>query len=290
MKMIHMPIPGYPEANLEGYILDCEITLGQFKKRPAIVVCPGGGYMYCSPREAEPIALAYTARGFHAFILRYSVGWEAGGFAPLKEVSWVIGYIREHAEEWNIDPDKIVTCGFSAGGHLALSAGLLGENKPNAMILGYPAASAPNMPGMNFMLKLLEGREAVTNEDAAKYDLVSHITKEAPPVFITATAEDMLTQFGALPIAKKYSDLGMKYELHIFQYGPHGYGLGNEVSADGSIQNYDPAYAQWLELSVQWLHRTLGKPELVDKNTSTLVKYMKKLGFVPQDMEEKPIL
>jgi len=173
---------------------------------------------------------------------------------------------------------------------LALSAGLLADNKPNAMILGYPAASAPNMPGMNFMLKLLEGREEVTDKDAAKYDLVSHITKEAPPVFITATAEDLLTQHGALPIAQKYSDLGMKYELHIFQYGPHGYALGNEVSADGSIQNYDPAYAQWLELSVQWLHRTLGKPELGDNNTSMLVKHMKKLGFVPQDMEEKPIL
>lgn len=290
MKMIHMNVPGSPNATLEGYLLDCEITLGQFKKRPAIVVCPGGGYMYCSPREAEPIALAYTARGFHAFILRYSVGWEAGGFKPLQEVSWVIGYLREHADEWNIDPEKIVTCGFSAGGHLALSAGLLAENKPNAMILGYPAASAPNMPGMNFMLQLLEGRRDVTDEDAKKYDLVTHITKDAPPVFISATAQDMLTGFGALPIAKKYSDLGRQYELHIFQYGPHGYSLANEVAADGSAQVYDPAYAQWLELSVQWLHRTLGKPELTDKSTAMLVKYMKELGFLPADTEEKPIL
>ena len=49
MKMIHMTLPGHPEATLEGYILDCEITYGQEKKRPAIVVCPGGGYLYCSP-------------------------------------------------------------------------------------------------------------------------------------------------------------------------------------------------------------------------------------------------
>ena len=290
MKMIHMTVPGHPEATLEGYILDCEITLGQFQKRPAIVICPGGGYMYCSPREAEPIALAYTARGFHAFILRYSVGWDAAGFAPLDEVSWTIGYLREHADEWNIDPNKIVSCGFSAGGHLALSAGLLAENKPNAMVLCYPATSAPNMPGMNFMLQLLTGKKDATDEDAARFDLVSQITKDAPPVFLTATAEDLLTPHGALPVAKKYSDLGMKYELHIFQYGPHGYGLGNEVSADGSLQIYDPAYAQWHELSVQWLHRTLGKPELVHKDTSMLVKHMKKLGFLPADAEEKPIL
>ena len=168
MKMIHLNVPGSGNAAVEGYILDCEITLGQFENRPAMVICPGGGYMFCSPREAEPIALAYNARGFHAFILRYSVGWEAGGFRPLQEVSWVIGYLREHADQWHIDPDKIISCGFSAGGHLALSAGLMADNKPNAMVLGYPAASAPNLPGMNFMLQLLEGRKDVTDEELTK--------------------------------------------------------------------------------------------------------------------------
>ena len=290
MKMIHMQVPGSENATFEGYILDCKLALGQNQKRPAILVCPGGGYMYCSDREAEPIALAYTARGFHAFVLRYSVGWEAGGFRPMQEVSWAIGYLREHAEEWNIDPEKIVTCGFSAGGHLALSAGLLAENKPNAMILGYPAASAPNMPGMNFMLQLLEGKKDVTAEDAAKYDLVSQITKDAPPVFIAATAQDLLTPHGALPIAQKYSQFGTNYELHIFQYGPHGYALANEVTADGSINTVDSAYAQWHELSVMWLHKILGKPELKEKNTSELVRHMKQLGFLPADAEEKPIL
>ncbi len=288
MKMIHITVPGHDDATLEGYILDCQITLGQFQKRPAVLVCPGGGYMYCSPREAEPIALAYAARGIHAFILRYSVGWEAK--YALEEASWAIGYLRENAEAWNIDPEKIAVCGFSAGGHLALSSGLKAENKPNAMILGYPATSAPNMPGMDFMLKLLTGKQEVTNADAEPFDLVPQITKEAPPVFIAATSEDLLTSYGALPVAKKYSDLGRKYELHIFQYGPHGYGLANEVSADGAIQNVDPAYAQWLELSVQWLHRTFGKPELIDKNTSMLVGHMKKLGFLPQSAPDTPIL
>ena len=291
MRHFIIPCPDHPEATLEGYLLDCEnLTLGQNRARPAIVVCPGGGYMYCSPREGEPVALAYSARGYHTFVLKYSVGWDAAGFAPLKEVSWAIGYLREHAAEWNIDPDKIATCGFSAGGHLAFSAGLLGENKPNAMILGYPAASAPNMPSMNFMLQLLEGRKDVTDQDAQKYDLVSHITADAPPVFIAATAQDLLTPHGALPIAQKYSQFGTRYELHVFEYGPHGYSLANEVSADGSINNVDPAYAQWLDLSVQWLQKTFGKPELVERNTSILVRYMKKMGFLPADTEEKPIL
>ena len=279
MKMIHLPVPGHPEATLEGYILDCEIALGQNANRPAIVVCPGGGYVYCSPREAEPVALRYAAKGFHAFILRYSVGWEAADFAPLKEVSWAIGYIREHAAEWHIDPEKIATCGFSAGGHLALAAGLLGENKPNAMILGYPAVNVPNLPGVNFMLQLLTGRREVTDEDSYNLSLANHITKAAPPVFIAATAEDTLTGFGALPVANAYSRLGLGYELHVFQHGPHGYSLADETTADGSSQVLNPSFAQWHGLSVDWLHRIFGELTFEDKSTSRMGKYMAELGF-----------
>ena len=97
MKMIHMNCPGHPDATLEGYLLDCEVAFGQHKNRPAVIVCPGGGYVYCSPREGEPVALRYAAKGFHAFILRYSTGWDAADFSPLQEVSWVIGYLRENA-------------------------------------------------------------------------------------------------------------------------------------------------------------------------------------------------
>lgn len=275
-----MPVPGHPEASLEGYLLDCEITLGLEKDRPAVLVCPGGGYVYCSPREGEPVALSYAARGFHAFVLRYSTAKDAAGFTPLEEVSWAIGYIRENAGQWHIAPDKIAVCGFSAGGHLALASGVLAKNKPNAMILGYPAASAPNIPGADFLLKVLEGRNDVTDADAEKYDLISKITKQSPPVFLAATAEDMLTAYGALPVAKAYSDLGMPYELHVFQYGPHGYSLANEVSADGSEKNLDPAFAQWLELSVQWLHKTFGKLAFGDKSTHRMVQILKEMGYI----------
>ena len=287
MKSVHVTVPGYPEATLDGYILDCELLLGQEKTRPAILVIPGGGYLYCSPREGEPVALAYAARGFHTFVLKYSCARQAAGFTPLKEVSWAIGYIRENADQWNIDPEKIAVCGFSAGGHLALSSGVLAENKPNAMILGYPAVSAPNFPGADFMLRILEGRDDVTDADAAKYDLLAHITKDAPPVFIAATAEDLLTTFGALPLAKKYSDMGRQYELHVFQYGPHGYSLANEVAADGSQQMLEPAFAQWHELSVQWLHKTFGKPVHVDKNTSRMAQLMVELGYAPDGRQAK---
>ena len=279
MKMIKMTVPHHEDATLEGYILDCELSLGQETERPAIVICPGGGYLYCSPREGEPVALAYAAKGIHAFILRYSTGRAAAGFTPLEEIDWAIGYIRENAKEWHIDPKKILTCGFSAGGHLALAAGVLGKNRPDGMVLSYPATSMPNMPGADMMLKLLAGKSQVTDEDAEKLELISKVDKNSPPVFLVATAEDMLTSFGALPLAKRYSDLRLGYELHIFQHGPHGYSLANEVSADGSSQVLNSSYAKWHDMSVAWINKVFGEPEFVDRSTSKIAKYMAELGI-----------
>ena len=115
-----------------------------------------------SPREAEPVALSYAAKGIHAFVLHYSVGWEAAGFQPLKEMDWALGTIRERAMEWNVDIHKILTCGFSAGGHLALASGLLGKEKPNGVILGYPATDLSGSGDL--MTMLLVGKDARTQE------------------------------------------------------------------------------------------------------------------------------
>ena len=279
MKMIHMNVPDSKEATLVGYILDCEITFGQETKRPAVLVCPGGGYVYCSPREGEPVALAYASKGIHAFVLRYSTKFNAAGFKPLQEVSWAIGYIREHAQEWNIDLEKIAVCGFSAGGHLALSSGLLAENKPNAMILGYPAVQIPNLPGADYLLKVLTGKQTVTDQDSKDLSLVDKITKEAPPVFLVATAEDYLTSFGALPVVNRYSQLGLPYEAHIFQHGPHGYSTADVAAANGSEGLVNDSVAHWLQLSVDWMMRIFGKPVLTNKNVSEMAKHLKEMGI-----------
>lgn len=279
MKHIQMELPDFPGATLEGFLLTGALKLGQDMMRPSVIVCPGGGYVYCSNAEGEPVAMAYANRGFHAFILRYTTGQKAAGFAPLKQLSWVIGYLRQHSEEWNIHPDKIAVCGFSAGGHLALASGVMGENRPNAMVLGYPAASAPNMPGMDFMLRFLTGKDAVNDADAAEYELVSKICADTPPAFLMATAEDPLTPFGALAVANRYSQLGKRYELHIFQFGPHGYSLARETSADGSSRYLDPAFESWHDLSVRWLNRTFGEPVFVDKSNSKMAGYLKEMGI-----------
>ncbi len=113
---------------------------GKFRsgvKRPAVLVLPGGGYQYCSEREADPVALSYLKAGFQAFILRYSVGEDAVWPNPLDDYEQAMGLIRERAEEWNLYQDKIAVVGFSAGGHLAAAAAVMGVNRPNAAVLGY---------------------------------------------------------------------------------------------------------------------------------------------------------
>ena len=101
-------------------------------------------------------------------------------------------------------------------------------------------------------------------------------------MFLTATAEDTLTKFCTLPLVNAYSAQGVNFELHLFQYGPHGYSLANETTADGSSRMLEPAFAQWQELSVQWLHKTFGKPEFVDKSTSKMAGILKEMGFTKE--------
>ena len=258
MKMIHMNVPGHPEATLEGYILDCELTLGQNRNRPAIVVCPGGGYLYCSPREAEPVALRYAARGFHAFILRYSVGWDAAGFSPLQEVSWVIGYLREHAEELHIDPNKIATCGFSAGGHLALAAGVKGENKPNAMILGYPVITSGEFAHRDSFTNLLG--ESAALELLEYVSLENRVTASAPPAFLWTTYTDEIVPMeNTMLFASALRRAGVPFELHVYSVGEHGLGLAGKGTENHLGERVCPPCEGWVPLACAWLHRQCGQ-------------------------------
>ena len=248
------------------------------RMRPAVLIMPGGGYHAVSDREAEPIALRFANRGYAAFVLRYSV--KPNVFpTSLRECAMAMKYIRENCEKFEVDPNMVAAIGFSAGGHLALSAGLLAENKPNAMILGYPAVQVPNLPGADYLLKVLTGKQTVTDQDSKDLSLVDKITKEAPPVFLVATAEDYLTSFGALPVVNRYSQLGLPYEAHIFQHGPHGYSTAAVAAANGSEGLVNDSVAHWLQLSVDWMMRIFGKPVLTNKNVSEMAKHLKEMGI-----------
>ena len=109
------------KTTLTSYILTPEAI--EWLVRPAVIICPGGGYSWTSSREAEPVAMKFLAAGFHCFILDYAIaptGWPAA----CCELSKAVSYVRSIADEYGIDKNKVFVCGFSAGGHLAASIGV----------------------------------------------------------------------------------------------------------------------------------------------------------------------
>ncbi len=123
-----------PDVTLTSYVLYDSPELLGGKKRPAVLVCPGGGYMNCSDREAEPVALRFASMGYHAFVLRYSTYFRGENMminpeeemelnpdsvypAPMRDIGKAFLYIHSMADKWLVDTSKIALCGFSAGAH-----------------------------------------------------------------------------------------------------------------------------------------------------------------------------
>jgi acetyl esterase/lipase len=242
--------------------LDTYILSGN-KKRPAVLICPGGGYQYTSEREAEPIALKFNAAGYHAFVLYYSTAPSMHP-QPLLDLSRAMCIVKENSEAWNIAADNITVCGFSAGGHLVGSLGVhwnkpylevpgitIGVNKPNSLILSYPVISSGEFAHRGSFNNLLglDADEAALKEMSLEYQ-VSEIT---PPTFLWHTFAD-----GAVPVentllfAQGLRKNNIPFELHIYPEGPHGLSLATEETAAENMGTF-PHVATWMELCIQWL-------------------------------------
>lgn len=257
-------LPDHPECTLTLCVHDPDGT-----RRPTVVVCPGGGYTcVCRDREGEPIAQYYYANGFNACVLEYTVVPAKLGHLPAIEVGLAIKYMREHADELGVDVSKIFTCGFSAGGHLAASAGIIwdmpevlaamgdapvGISRPDGMILCYPVISAASWAHRGSIANLL-GKRDYTEEEGKLFSLELHVKPETPPMFIWHTYSD-----GGVPVRnatclmEAYIDSGVPFEAHIFPKGPHGMALANGETWNGSQAMYDLHVAHWIDLSVEWI-------------------------------------
>ena len=290
--MIHEKIyyPGKEKVYLESFILDDGMRFGESTKRPAVIVCPGGGYVYLSPREGEPVAAAYSAKGFQTFVLHYSIGWDVKNFTPLQEIDWAVGLVRKHADEWYIDEKKIFACGFSAGGHLALSGALLDtENKPDGLILGYPAVSLESRE-TTFLTRILTGKDELEGDERKWINLSESVTDSAPPLFVFTTAEDALTCRACLQLVSAYADHGLPCEFHLFQQGTHGLSLADASSADGSSRDVNPHVAKWLDLSAEWVTAVSGGLKFKDFSTSHIKDAVREMGVeIPGEKNEKDI-
>jgi acetyl esterase/lipase len=225
---------------------------------PAMVVCPGGAYRaLASNHEGRQVAGYLNSLGIAAFVLRYRLGPKYQHPIELGDAKRAIRMLRARAPEWRLDPARIGIMGFSAGGHLAMTASTMFDagdpgardsidrsgSRPDIAVLGYPVislvepwthqGSKNNLLGPNpdpALVQRLSGERAVT--------------KDTPPTFIfqtnedtTVPAENSLHYFLALRKA------GVAAEMHVFEKGPHGVGLAND----------DPMLAPWSTLLGNWL-------------------------------------
>ncbi|MEG1442050.1 MAG: alpha/beta hydrolase [Oscillospiraceae bacterium] len=272
MKKIDMSVdyekmgvtPPIEKASLLTYILDAEpLHSSIWNKRPAVIVCMGGGYEFKSEREGEPVVLKYCAAGCHGFLLDYSVsptGWPAATC----ELAKAIAYVRSIADEYDIDSERVYVCGFSAGGHLAASSGVYwdndlvhkfsqtknNENRPDGMILGYPVISKKDSITHGTTRNVfVDGKP----ENLDIFALDENVTQSTPKTFLWHTFED-----NCVPVENSM-DFGMAllknrvpFEMHIFPKGGHGLSLANPITSTDETQNI-PANQPWIDLSIEWL-------------------------------------
>ncbi len=236
---------------LQGGILDCVLTdcplstNAEGWRRPAVIVVPGGGYEYCSSREKEPVATAFLAQGFQAFVLTYLCAPDGVRYPEqLLELSSAVDYVKKHADTFSVNPEEIFVVGFSAGGHLTgnlaiehqnveKKAGVALDCKPTAVGLCYPVVSQ-NHGHQGSYNNLLQGYSKA--EKQALYPTVNlneAVNEQTPPAFIWSTFEDTAVPTdNALRYALALDKLRIRYELHVYPQGGHGLSTGSKEVND----------------------------------------------------------
>jgi len=261
---LHVFVPNETEE-LEKYM----------PKRPTMLICPGGAYRYTSDRECEPIALFYLAKGYNCFILRYSCA-PARFPVQLAEAAKALVMIKDNAEKWHVDTDKIFVCGFSAGGHLAASLGVFWD-KPfladiigveskklrfAALVLSYPVLSYNvdrKTSGLVGSYKNLLGEgEKFEDAEAVEYqNLENHIGENTPPCFIWHTFEDASVPVEtSMMFGIELRKHNIPMEMHIYEHGRHGQANGRRTTCLS-----DQRLADWMEISYSWLEEEHGLPQ-----------------------------
>jgi acetyl esterase/lipase len=223
----------------------------------AVVICPGGGYgNLAMDHEGHQVARWLNSIGVAGIIVKYRVAPYQHP-APIQDAQRAIRFVRHNAEKWNIDPAKVGILGFSAGGHLASTAAThfdAGDKsakdpvdqhscRPDFAVLGYPvisflepfthAGSRKNLLGTNPDPDLVK---SLSNE--------TQVTKDTPPTFLVHTNEDKgVPAENSIVFYLALRKAGVRAEMHIFEKGRHGLGLGGG----------DAAFARWPGLCEAWL-------------------------------------
>lgn len=221
----------------------------------AVVVCPGGGYARHAPHEAEPVARWLTGLGLAAFVLEYRVAPHRHPL-PLRDAQRAIRLVRRRAAAWRVRPDRVAILGFSAGGHVAATAGthfdagdaqaadpIERENaRPDALILCYPVITFGEQRHQGSLDNLLgQDAPAALREQLS---LERQVTPQTPPAFLWHTADDASVPVeNSLLFASALGRCGVPFALHVFPHGQHGLGLATD----------DPQVGAWTALCARWL-------------------------------------
>ena len=262
--MIHETIhlcPEEPQVTLTTYLYDTKI-----KQSDAILVIPGGGYSgVCADREGEDIALAFSMYGLKAFVLRYSVKEKAKFPRPLIEASLAMAHIRENAEKYGINPDRVFVVGFSAGGHLAGSLGTMwhkqciydatglpyGINRPTGMMLCYPVLCYFPWTHQGTFTNLF-GTNEPTEDMINEWSVERNVDDKTCPAFLLHTSDDSAVHIlNNVYMQKALAEHKIPFEVHIYPHGPHGLALGTPMTAN-TENMLRPDFAEWVRLAAAW--------------------------------------
>ncbi len=273
MQTINVTLNEKTGARLEGWAIDPHVSTDEVRARPAMIVAPGGGYLNLAHREAEPVAARWLGMGYQVLILRYSVLLEAPGQGvepepnlaaryPVQvgEAARAVTYVREHADELSVDPERVFIMGFSAGAHVAVSLAErwrdFGEtSRPRGVIGCYPmlrALERGDVALQEFSALAVCGTKRPSDEQRAEVDLVERANASMPPLFLWHTSEDgLVPATDTARLAARAMELGVPCELHIYREGHHGSGLcDHTTSANG--EHVNPHNASWASLADEW--------------------------------------
>jgi acetyl esterase/lipase len=225
---------------------------------PAVVICPGGSYRaLASNHEGRQVASYLNSLGMAAFVLRYRLGPRYHHPIELGDAQRAIRLLRSHAADWRLDPARIGIVGFSAGGHLAMTASTRFDggsaaapdavdrlsSRPDFAILGYPVISMTEEWTHKGSRTMLLG-DPFDPELAKTLSGERAVTKETPPTFLFQTTEDTVVPAeNSVHYYLALKKAGVPAEMHVFEKGPHGVGLAND----------DPALSEWSKLLANWL-------------------------------------